>query len=146
VSTLFAPDLDQAMKVFSVHKQHGYEGAMLRDPSAGYSIPATCTNKENRVTSLLKLKDWFDVDATIMHVEEGEGRFLGMTGSLYCALSNGKMFHVGSGLSDRERQWLWTHLDLVSGLSVKVRYEMFSDTGIPLKPTIIQVPQLCESW
>lgn len=142
VPTVLAPDIEVANWHFSKHKQQGYEGAMLRDPAAPYSLPEKCGNKENRVTTLLKLKDWLDIDVTILHVNEGTGQFQGMCGSLHVQVPNGTVCDVGSGISHREREWLWTHRDTVVGWPVKVKYEMLSDTQVLLKPTIVQIPNL----
>ena len=66
--------------------------------------------------------------------KEGKGKFAGMVGSLELALPDGKTFNAGSGLTDIQRTEMmdWPPI----GQQARIKYEMLSDEGIPLKPTI----------
>jgi ATP-dependent DNA ligase len=136
VPTFFAKNAAIADALFNRFKRGGYEGSMHRVPHDPYSLPHVCTNKENRSLSLLKRKSWQDLDGEILDVIEGEGKHLGMVGSLLVRW-NGITFYAGSGLSDEERIAFWNSPPI--GHEVKIQYEVLSDTGIPLKPVILLI-------
>ena len=106
----------------------GYEGTMIR-LDEGYGHAELCRNKDNRWHRLLKFKDWLDEEYEVLGFEWGEGKYEGKVGSLMLE-HNGQPFTAGSGLTDEQRdpdnlpKW------------VRVKYEMLSDGGVPLKPTI----------
>ncbi len=70
------------------------EGIMLRRPYSLYS------NKRSK--DLLKVKSFFTDECKVIGYEEGTGRLKGQVGSLEVE-KDGKIFKVGSGLSDYER-------------------------------------------
>lgn len=69
---------------------------MLRLPSSLY-IP-------RRSTTLLKVKTFYDAEARVIGYEPGKGKYEGMVGALTCEMESGKVFGVGSGLSDERRK------------------------------------------
>src|SRR4029450_5676368 len=81
---------------FQAYVAGGYEGAMLRNPSAGY--------QSGRTTALLKWKTDQLVDAKVIGLNVGVGKFEGILGSIECALPSGTKFSVGSGWMDEERK------------------------------------------
>ena len=94
----------------------GYEGIMLKDPSAGY--------KCKRSVAWLKLKPFIEVSLTVTAVEEGTGKNVGKLGALVCeGTDDGKdiVVNVGSGFSDNDREAYWTARDEVVGKVVEVR-------------------------
>jgi DNA ligase-1 len=74
----------------------GGEGLMLHRQDALY-IPSRSNN-------VLKLKKHRDADAIVLAHLPGKGKYQGMMGSLRVQMSNGKVFKIGSGFSDQERQ------------------------------------------
>lgn len=113
------------------HKQNranGYEGTMIR-LNRHYGHEDLCGNKENRWHFLLKYKDWLDQEYEVLGFEYGEGKYANLIGALQLS-HNGQPFTAGSGLTDEQRnpnnlpKW------------VRIKYEMLSDGGVPLKPTI----------
>lgn len=116
-----------------------YEGMMIRTPNDPYGLETECGNQENRWNYLTKRKERMDVNAKIMEVNEGTGKYQGAVGSFTLQLLNGIMFNAGSGLTDDERNTYWKYKDDILGLNVRVEFEMFSDDGVPLKPTIALV-------
>ena len=72
----------------------GFEGIMLRDINSPWS--------EKRTDRLLKVKPVEDDEATVIAIQEGEGKYKGMIGALVCE-SKGMRFKVGTGLTDEER-------------------------------------------
>jgi DNA ligase-1 len=95
---------------------NGYEGIMLKDPTAGY--------KCKRSVAWLKLKPFIEVSLTVTAVEEGTGRNAGKLGALVCeGADDGKniVVNVGSGFSDDDREAYWNARDEVVGKVVEVR-------------------------
>lgn len=93
----------------------GYEGAMIKDPSAPYEC--------KRTTSWLKYKPVITVDLEVVDVEEGTGRNKGRLGALVCSgTDNGKRIqvNVGSGFSDADRDSFWTDRAIVVGRTVEI--------------------------
>jgi DNA ligase-1 len=94
----------------------GYEGIMLKDPTAGY--------KCKRSVAWLKLKPFIEVSLTVSAVEEGTGKNVGKLGALVCeGTDDGKdiVVNVGSGFSDDNREAYWADRDEVVGKVVEVR-------------------------
>ena len=82
----------------------GYEGIMLKDPSAGY--------KCKRSVAWLKLKPFIEVSLTVVAVEEGTGKNVGRLGALVCeGDDDGRriLVNVGSGFSDDQRIDYWNN-------------------------------------
>jgi DNA ligase-1 len=82
----------------------GYEGIMLKDPSAGY--------KCKRSVAWLKLKPFIEVSLTVVAVEEGTGKNIGRLGALVCeGEDDGRriLVNVGSGFSDDQRIDYWNN-------------------------------------
>jgi len=102
----------------------GGEGVMLRKPQSMY--------EGRRSSTLLKVKSFFDDEATITGYEAGKGRHLGRLGGYACKLANGKTFNVGSGLTDKERD-----NPLKIGTKITFAYQELSNDGIPRFPTYI---------
>lgn len=138
VSTYVTQSELESNRHYEKFKLAGYEGMMYRTGHMPYAIPGEHSRQDNRVGWLLKKKDWLDLDATIIGIEEGEGKCAGMMGSFLLDY-NGKQFHAGSGPTDIERQSYWNWGRLMVGCVCKVKYEMLSDDYVPLKPIIIQV-------
>ena len=94
----------------------GYEGIMLKDPSAGY--------KCKRSVAWLKLKPFIEVSLTVTAVEEGTGKNVGKLGAFVCeGVDDGKdiCVNVGSGFSDANRDDYWANRDEIVGKVVEVR-------------------------
>jgi DNA ligase-1 len=73
----------------------GEEGLMLRQPCSLY--------EGRRSNTLLKVKLFEDMEATVKAHEPGKGRHRGRLGGLIVVLDNGVDFHLGTGFSDAER-------------------------------------------
>jgi DNA ligase 1 len=104
----------------------GGEGLMLRKPGSLY--------ESGRSMSLLKVKSFFDDEATVTGYQKGKGRHKGRVGALVVKLENGKEFEVGTGLSDAERE-----TPPPVGAVIKFKYQELTDGGIPRFPTYIGV-------
>ena len=126
------PGLDD--ELYAAYRAEGYEGLMYRLPSAPYGFSEECGNKENRWKHLLKRKGWTDDEFIITAYQLTTGEKGNQGFQLTCQTSQGAEFTVGSGLSHEQQLHYAQHSP--EGLLAKVRFEMLSDKGVPLKPTL----------
>ena len=54
--------------------------------------------------SLSQVKSSYDDEALVTGYEPGKGKHVGRTGSLVCRSRTGRIFKIGTGLSDAERE------------------------------------------
>jgi len=93
----------------------GFEGIMLKDPSAPYEL--------KRSHAWLKIKPTITVDLEVIDFEEGTGKNVGKLGALVCeGVDNGKAIkvNVGGGFSDEQRDDFWQAQSLVKGTIAEV--------------------------
>lgn len=93
----------------------GYEGIMLKDPSAPYEL--------KRSSAWLKIKPTITVDLRVVGFEEGTGKNLGKLGALICeGEDQGRLIRVnaGSGFSDEQREEFWSSQKKIKGQLVEV--------------------------
>lgn len=102
----------------------GGEGLMLRKPKSRYEA--------GRSTTLLKVKRFYDAEATVVDYVAGAGRHKGRIGALLVELPDGTRFSVGTGLSDAER-----NTPPARGAVITFRYQELSDGGVPRFPSYI---------
>lgn len=107
--------------------KRGYEGAMCVTPYSTYLVG-------KRVNYSIKLKYRKTADLLCIGVEEGEGKYAGMIGSLVLQDSQGRVVRVGSGLSDDDRN---TNDFYYIGNIIEIEYEQLMATYI--QPTYIRV-------
>ena len=65
---------------------------MLRQPESKY--------ENKRSDKLLKVKKFDDAEATVIAIEEGEGRLKDLMGAIRVKSDDGKEFKIGSGFND----------------------------------------------
>jgi len=97
------------------------EGLMLRKPGSVYAF--------KRSGTLLKVKKMYDAECIVIGHEDGRGKYRGMCGALLCQYK-GKMFKVGSGLTDQDRR-----APPMMGAVITFGYMELSNRGIPRHPT-----------
>lgn len=102
----------------------GGEGLMLRQPGSRYEA--------GRSGTLLKVKSFRDDEGVVIGHEPGKGRHAGRLGALTVQLATGKVFSVGTGFTDRERQ-----SPPSVGATITFRYQELSDAGIPRFPSYV---------
>jgi DNA ligase-1 len=107
-----------------MHK--GGEGLMLHRANAPYL--------SGRSDVLLKLKPWLDAEAVIIGYIEGKGKYHGMTGALRMQMPDGKLFHIGSGLSDSLRRQ-----PPAIGTLITYRYQQLTKKGLPRFPYYLRI-------
>ena len=105
----------------------GYEGMYLKSPTHLY-YPG------KRVNDAIKLKLRPTVDLLCIDMEEGEGKYTGLIGSLVLKDRKGRLVKVGSGLTDSDRN---QSKDYYVGKVIEVEYEQILDTYI--QPTFIGI-------
>ena len=101
----------------SVMKKGG-EGLMLRVPGSLY-VPG-------RSDALLKFKDRQDNEARVIAYQAGRGKYENMMGAVWVELDNGKMFKIGTGFSDEERQ-----NPPPIGSNITFTHQGFTNKGLP---------------
>jgi DNA ligase-1 len=104
----------------------GGEGLMLRQPGSKYVA--------GRSTTLLKVKSFFDAEATVIEHQPGEGRHEGRLGALLVERPDGTRFSVGTGFSDAERE-----SPPPVGSFITYRYQELSTGGVPRFPSYVGV-------
>ncbi|MCL1143006.1 DNA ligase [Shewanella gaetbuli] len=96
----------------------GGEGLMLHHKNALYQV--------GRVNHILKLKKKHDAEAVVIGYSEGKGKYKGMMGALKVKMPNEKVFEIGTGFTDKERQ-----NPPPIGSVVTYQYLGFTKNGIP---------------
>ncbi len=94
------------------------EGVMLRNIKKEYQA--------GRNDQLIKLKQHQEAEAKVINYKEGQGKYQGMVGAILVKNHQGRVFYLGSGLSDEERL---TPPPL--GSTVTYRYNGYTNTGLP---------------
>lgn len=102
----------------------GGEGLMLRKPGSKYEA--------GRSHTLLKVKSFYDDEATVIGMKDGKGKHKGRMGALVCRMSTGTEFDVGSGFTDKQRE-------NPPGIGTKItyRYQELTRDGVPRFPTFV---------
>ena len=110
----------------------GGEGLMLHRADAPYVT--------GRSDVLLKLKPWYDDEATVVGYVDGHGRLAGRVGALIVEARDGRRFRLGSGLGDAQRA-----APPAIGSLVSYRYRSLTDGGLPRFPVFWRVRQAPQS-
>lgn len=99
----------------------GYEGAILKDPDALYSI--------DRSEAWLKVKPTFDADCKVVGMLPGEGEFEGTMGKITVCHPNGVETDVGTGFDRTLRDNLWKLGSTINGKVMEVQYQNLTPAG-----------------
>jgi len=89
-------DLEKIKSQLNSVIKKGGEGLMLRTPGSVY--------ESGRSEHLLKMKKRQDAEARVIAYQEGRGKFKNMMGAIWVEMPNGKLFKIGTGFSNLERQ------------------------------------------
>lgn len=87
-----------------------------------------------RSSLLFKIKPWHDAEATLVALLPGRGRHAGVTGALQLRDAQGRVFAVGSGLSDAQRR-----SPPPLGSRITYRYTERTTNGLPRFPRFVRV-------
>ncbi|GFE90496.1 DNA ligase [Steroidobacter agaridevorans] len=96
----------------------GGEGLMLHKEDSLY--------RAERNDDLLKFKPYQDAEARVIAHLPGQGKYLGMLGSLLVRTANGTEFRIGTGFTDEQRR-----LPPPIGSSITYSYHNLTARGIP---------------
>ncbi|KAE8226596.1 hypothetical protein CF319_g821 [Tilletia indica] len=114
--------LEELKKVEAV----GGEGLMLRKAGSQY--------EHKRSRTLLKVKTFYDAEAVVIAIEEGDGKNKGRMGALRCRMENGSTFKVGTGFKDSHRN----HPPEV-GTVITYKFQELSHEGTPRFPVFVGI-------
>jgi DNA ligase-1 len=110
----------------------GYEGIVVRHTDRPYEF--------TRSSQVLKYKPHRIETATIISIDKGSGKYYNVCGSLVCTLkSNNKLFSVGSGLNDEQRQKIVDNPESYINREITVKFQELTQYGIPRFPVIISL-------
>ncbi len=112
---------------------HGYEGIILRHPTAKYEF--------RRSPNLLKLKPTqTDMFRCVDFYEEVsiDGELKNTLGALVCVSPNNERFSVGSGFTRAQRKDFWINRDELIGSQILVKYQELTNRGVPRFPIFIR--------
>lgn len=113
-------------KALALIEASGGEGLMLRKPNSSY--------ESGRSTTLLKVKSFFDSEATVIGYTAGRGRHKGRCGALKVRTACGTEFKVGTGLSDAQR----SNAPAIGSI-ICYRYQELTNAGIPRFPSFVGI-------
>lgn len=117
-------DHSQIWKWLDYAEEHDWEGCMVN-----LDAPYEC----KRVKTLIKVKKFFDISLRVINIEEGTGRNKGRLGAIVCKYYDNTV-KVGSGFSDEQRDYYWSHKDEIINKIVDVKYkEVTTDKKTDLK-------------
>ena len=104
----------------------GGEGIMLRKSGSLY--------ERRRSSTLLKVKQFQDLEVTVLGHVPGRGKHRGRLGSLLVSLPDGKSFNIGTGMSDADRE-----NPPPIGCRVTIRFTEKTVAGIPKCASFVAV-------
>lgn len=104
----------------------GGEGVIIKDPAREYD--------NGKTPFVLKVKNYSDMEGIVIAVNEGNGKYENMMGSLTIKLENGITFNLGSGFSDSER----ADPPKINSI-VTFKYYGFTKNKIPRFPSFLHV-------
>ena len=127
----------------SVATTSGFEGVMIRRPSAAYKFGRS-TLKEG---ALLKFKRWRDAEFLVADIEQRRegGAPVEELGALVCLSGAGERFHAPLQRQSRAvRAALWARRDSLIGLSATVKFQDLTAPGVPRFPTLLRLREGAE--
>lgn len=104
----------------------GGEGVVVKDPTLPFQA--------GRSAHVLKVKNFRDMEGTVIAHNPGKGKFEGMLGSLTLRLENGIQFKLGTGFILAQRK-----APPPIGASVTFKYHGFTRNGVPRFASFIRV-------
>ena len=127
---------DETLALAAKYMKAGEEGIILKDPDGIWEA--------KRSYATLKIKAVREADLEIIGFEEGEGKYAGNLGALICSSACGRVLvNVGTGISDIDREIIWTRRAKLKGTIVTIRYNELikgrdSDTYSLFLPRLVE--------
>ena len=106
-------DTKQILELLDKVISQGLEGLMVNLADALYET--------KRVKTLLKVKKMQSVDLKIVGFEEGDGRLKNTLGRINVMYKE-NLVGIGSGYTDYEREYIWSHKDELMGRIIEISY------------------------
>ena len=134
VSTSILHDYDEVVGLENRYVAAGYEGIILRNPTAVY--------QSKRTTDLMKHKPMKqDVYMIVGYNQELDihGTPKQALGSFVCTGQGNKLFSVGSGLTQDQRATYWAYREKMIGKYVVVSYQQLTADSRPRFPTFVRI-------
>lgn len=120
-------DVDRIYKGFLLS---GYEGAVVKDPNSQY--------ERKRSFAWMKLKESKSIDASIISLFEGRGKYVGKLGGI-TVNHKGKEVNVGTGFTDEQRQSFWDNAKDLIGQTAEVVYQNETPDGSLRHPRFLRL-------
>ena len=109
----------------NTYLMQGFEGTVIKNPASVYTY--------KRSSSWLKVKKIVTDDYPIVNVLRGKGKYNKTTGSILINV-NGVIVGVGTGMTDDERNLIWSERDELVGTYLEVSYQTKSKDGSLIFP------------
>ncbi|KVD54734.1 hypothetical protein WI87_23835 [Burkholderia ubonensis] len=111
----YGDPMDFADQLCSYGDKRAFDGAILRDPNAGWKAGSGSDG------SIIKAKPRETFDLRIIGVEEGEGKYAGTTGKLVLQFADGTVVKAAGGTDAERAQW-WADRDVrhINGIIGKI--------------------------
>lgn len=106
-------DQSKIQELLGMADSKGWEGLMLNKDTKW---------KNKRNNGILKVKSFKHADILCKGVVEGEGKYEGKLGLIKCDYK-GFELGVGSGFTDGQREYYWSHKDEIVGKVVQIKYK-----------------------
>lgn len=129
VPTHIIKSKEELDKLHMYHISQGYEGTIVRHGDDGYKL-------NGRSSSLLKLKDFFDLALPLMDVIPSEKRPDHGKPLFYWKGAKNDTLGAGIALSHAEAKDLLDNKEQHIGKTCELRFFEKSDTGVPRHPTM----------
>jgi DNA ligase-1 len=104
----------------------GGEGLVLRKPDLPYET--------GRSPHALKVKSYDDMEGEVIGYRPGKGKYAAQVGALQVRIAGGRIFYVGSGLSDQQRLQ-----PPALGSLITFKHYGFTESGIPRFASLLRV-------
>ena len=98
---------------------------MVAEDKEGLMLNRDVPYYRKRHDGILKIKKFYTMDLRITDMVNGTGRNKNILGCLVVDF-DGNEVRVGSGFSDDQRNYLWTHKDEIIGMLCEVKYKEIS--------------------
>lgn len=108
---------------------------MVREDKEGLMVNLDVPYQRKRHRGILKVKRFYTMDLPILRCEKGSGRLSETLGAIVVDYM-GNEVGVGSGFTEEQREWFWSHQEDVIGQLAEVKYKDISDDKHTGKPSL----------
>lgn len=98
---------------------------MILEDKEGLMVNLDVPYQRKRHRGILKVKQFYTMDLPILRCEKGSGKLSETLGALVIDYA-GTEVGVGSGFTDEQRTWFWSHREDVIGQLAEVKYKDIS--------------------